>query len=90
MAALREMGPTEMQGREIATFSGAVAQRVALASALAAQSRRPLLDEPFGNVNRLRRADLLARLTTKLAGGQGVIIVTHDPVDVLELGPACC
>lgn len=51
MAALREMGPTEMQGSEIATFSGAVAQRVALAREAACVGRK----QAMGACVRLRR-----------------------------------
>lgn len=84
--ALREMGLTAMEGRDVATLSGGEAQRVSLARALAADSKLLLLDEPFGNVDRLTRSDLLARLRARLAGGIGAIIITHDPADVLELG----
>ena len=89
-AALREMGLDAMDGRSVATLSGGEAQRVALARALAADARLLLLDEPFGNVDRLTRADLLARLKARLTapvnGGPGAIIITHDPADVAELG----
>jgi iron(III) transport system ATP-binding protein len=85
-AALRDMGLTAMSGRDVATLSGGEAQRVALARALAAETRLLLLDEPFGNVDRLTRADLLLRLKAKLAAVQGAIIITHDPADVVELG----
>lgn len=84
--ALRDMGLTEMDRRDIGTLSGGEAQRVSLARALAAQSRLLLLDEPFGNVDRLTRADLVVRLKAQLARGQGAIVITHDPADAVELG----
>jgi ABC-type Fe3+/spermidine/putrescine transport system ATPase subunit len=85
-AALLAMGLDNMDGRDVATLSGGEAQRVSLARALAADARLLLLDEPFGNVDRLTRADLLGRLKARLAGGLGALIITHDPADVVELG----
>ena len=84
--ALLDMGLADMQGRDVATLSGGEAQRVSLARALAADSRLLLLDEPFGNVDRLTRTDLVLRLKTQLAKGQGALIITHDPADALDLG----
>ncbi len=86
-AALNDMGLTDMDGRDVATLSGGEAQRVSLARALAAEAKLLLLDEPFGNVDRLTRIDLLARLKSRLAaGGLGAIIITHDAADAIELG----
>ncbi len=85
-AALLEMGLQEMDGRDVATLSGGEAQRVSLARALAAEAQLLLLDEPFGNVDRLTRADLVVRLKAQLAKGQGAILITHDPADAIELG----
>ncbi len=84
--ALAEMGLTDMDGREVATLSGGEAQRVALARALAAGPRLLLLDEPFGNVDRLTRADLVQRLRVRLPACLGAIVITHDPADAVELG----
>ena len=85
-SALGDMGLAGMAGRDIATLSGGEAQRVSLARALAADAKLLLLDEPFGNVDRLTRVDLLLRLKARLATGQGAIIITHDPADAVELG----
>jgi iron(III) transport system ATP-binding protein len=84
--ALAQMGLIAMDGRDVATLSGGEAQRVSLARALAADAKLLLLDEPFGNVDRLTRADLLLRLKARLATGLGAIIITHDPADAVELG----
>lgn len=83
---LAAMGLTDMDGRDVATLSGGEAQRVSLARALAAEARLLLLDEPFGNVDRLTRADLIQRLKAHLAAAAGAIIITHDPADAIELG----
>ncbi len=84
--ALAAMGLAGMDGRNVATLSGGEAQRVSLARALAADARLLLLDEPFGNVDRLTRADLIRRLKSRLAAVSGAIIITHDMADVVELG----
>ncbi len=84
--ALAAMGLEDVRGRDVATLSGGEAQRVSLARALASDARLLLLDEPFGNVDRLTRADLVARLKARLAGVAGAIIITHDAADALELG----
>jgi ABC-type Fe3+/spermidine/putrescine transport system ATPase subunit len=84
--ALRDMGLSDLDGRDVATLSGGEAQRVSLARALAAPARLLLLDEPFGNVDRMTRADLVVRLKAQLSKGQAAIIVTHDPADAAELG----
>ena len=85
-AELQAMGLTGMDGRDVATLSGGEAQRVALARALAAESRLLLLDEPFGNVDRLTRQDLLLRLKARLASGLSALVISHDPADALDLG----
>lgn len=83
--ALADMGLEAMDGRDVATLSGGEAQRVSLARALAADARLLLLDEPFGNVDRLTRADLVRRLKAQLDKGQAAIVITHDPADAVEL-----
>jgi iron(III) transport system ATP-binding protein len=84
--ALRDMGLADVDGRDVGTLSGGEAQRVSLARALAAEAKLLLLDEPFGNVDRMTRADLVVRLKAQLARGQGALIITHDPADAVELG----
>lgn len=83
---LAAMGLAEMDGRDVGTLSGGEAQRVSLARALAAESRLLLLDEPFGNVDRLTRVDLVQRLKLRLRSVSGAIVITHDPADAVELG----
>jgi len=86
--ALAGMGLADVDGRDVATLSGGEAQRVSLARALAAEAKLLLLDEPFGNVDRLTRLDLVRRLKARLGAGSGLgaIVITHDPADAFELG----
>ena len=79
------MGLTGFERRNVATLSGGEAQRVALARALAAEAKLLLLDEPFGNVDRLTRVDLVERLKAQLDGRRAALLVTHDPRDALDL-----
>lgn len=85
-AMLIRMGLHNVDGRAVGTLSGGEAQRVALARALAREAPLLLLDEPFGNVDRPTRADLLDRLREHLGGGVAALVVTHDPRDADELG----
>jgi ABC-type Fe3+/spermidine/putrescine transport system ATPase subunit len=85
-AELAAMGLVDVDGRDVATLSGGEAQRVSLARALAAQAKLLLLDEPFGNVDRLTRKDLIGRLKARLATVAGAILITHDAADAVELG----
>ena len=57
----------------------------ALARALGREAGLLLLDEPFGNVDRLTRQDLIGRLREHLGKGVAALIVTHDPVDAEDL-----
>lgn len=85
-AALSEMGLNEVAGRAVGSLSGGEAQRVALARALVLDDRLLLLDEPFGNVDRQTRADLIVRLRERLRRSHAAILVTHDLADALQLG----
>jgi ABC-type Fe3+/spermidine/putrescine transport system ATPase subunit len=83
---LSAMGlPDAVRGRPVATLSGGEAQRVALARALGREAGLLLLDEPFGNVDRLTRQDLIGRLREHLGKGVAALIVTHDPADAEDL-----
>lgn len=89
--ALRLMDLTGLDralaGRYPAQLSGGQQQRVGVARALAADPDVLLMDEPFGAVDPLVRADLqreLIDLQERL--GKTIIFVTHDIDEAFRLG----
>jgi osmoprotectant transport system ATP-binding protein len=63
-------------------LSGGQRQRVALARALASRPRAVLLDEPFGALDAITRAELQEAFAALRTGGEPTtltcVIVTHD------------
>jgi osmoprotectant transport system ATP-binding protein len=77
----------DLAGRYPAQLSGGQQQRVGVARALAADPNLLLMDEPFGAVDPIVRAELqdeLARLARELA--KTVLFVTHDIEEACRLG----
>ena len=76
----------ELRNRKPITLSGGQKQRVALARALVNQPKLLLLDEPFTALDHAMKA----RLQSYIKGvheeyGLTILLVTHDPIDVLKL-----
>ncbi len=83
---LELVGLTAFAGHRPREVSGGMAQRAALARALARDPSVLLLDEPFGSLDaltRLRMQDLLIDVHT--AAPTTVILVTHDVDEALQL-----
>ncbi|TDV35662.1 NitT/TauT family transport system ATP-binding protein [Paraburkholderia caballeronis] len=78
-AALDEVGLAHARHYAPRQLSGGMAQRAALARCLARQPRTLLLDEPFGALDEVTRADM-QRLLVKVVRdtGAATILVTHD------------
>lgn len=85
LLALVRLDPA-LATRRPAALSGGQAQRVGLARALAADPDILLMDEPFGAVDPIVRRELRAELTRiHAATGKTILLVTHDPIEALEL-----
>jgi osmoprotectant transport system ATP-binding protein len=81
------LDPAVFKDRLPRELSGGQRQRVGLARALAADPPLLLLDEPFGAVDPLTRADLqreFAALVRRL--GKTAVFVTHDVREAMRLG----
>lgn len=59
-------------------LSGGMAQRVAFAAARAGGGRIVIADEPTKGLDAARRGEVAALLTQGLAGGGGLLVITHD------------
>ncbi|MDT0165710.1 ATP-binding cassette domain-containing protein [Actinotalea sp. AC32] len=78
--------PTALAQRYPAQLSGGQQQRVGVARALASDPNILLMDEPFGAVDPIVRADLQAELR-RLQGelGKTIVFVTHDVDEAFAL-----
>ncbi|WP_144109625.1 ABC transporter ATP-binding protein [Paraburkholderia sp. BCC1886] len=78
-AALDEVGLSHARSYMPSQLSGGMAQRAALARCLARQPRTLLLDEPFGALDEVTRADMQRLLLEVVRDTQaGTVLVTHD------------
>jgi len=82
------LSAVEMSGRRedrIDRLSGGEQARVAIAGALAMEPAHLVLDEPFAGLDLAGRRSVRGALSALHADGRSVIVVTHDPGQVLEL-----
>jgi osmoprotectant transport system ATP-binding protein len=84
--ALAGLGYEEFRGRYPWQLSGGQRQRVGLARALATDPMVLLMDEPFGALDPLTRAEMQTMLRGLLEKvGKTVLLVTHDLDEALYL-----
>ena len=80
------LGLGDAEGLRPAKLSGGMRQRVAFARTLLAEKPVLLLDEPFGALDAITRAELQEWLAATLAGEpRTVLLVTHDVEEALLL-----
>jgi putative ABC transport system ATP-binding protein len=79
LALLARLGIAEQADKLPSFMSGGQQQRVAVARALANAPALLLADEPTGNLDTRNAAALLDLFDELVAGGQTVVMVTHDP-----------
>ena len=84
-AALSAVNLDGRADERVDELSGGERERVAIAGALAMEPDHLVLDEPFTGLDAPARASVLDRLRGLAAAGTGIVIVTHDLRDVLDL-----
>lgn len=82
--SLDAVGLAGFEGREVPSLSGGELQRLVLASVLAMEPGYLVLDEVTSQIDSTFRSQFRS-LVARLAGrGVGVVLVTHDPLEVLS------
>lgn len=83
-SSLDAVGLAGFEDREVSSLSGGELQRLVLASVLAMEPGYLVLDEVTSQIDSTFRSQFRG-LVARLAGrGVGVVLVTHDPLEVLS------
>lgn len=84
--ALAEVGlPGDLASRNVDDLSGGQMRRVALAGVLASHPKVLVLDEPFAGLDVESRRLLSDVLRKRRADGLGLIIISHDTDELIDL-----
>ena len=83
--ALRMVGMTDYEDRDVDSLSGGQQQRVALARILASEPQMLLLDEPFSALDSFLKEQLLEDMIRQLSDYAGdVIMVSHSRDEIYQ------
>lgn len=77
-AALKMVGMTDYEYRDVNSLSGGQQQRVAIARAIAARPPIIMADEPTGNLDTRSGEDVMKILHELNEEGRTIILITHD------------
>ena len=80
-AALKMVGMTDYEYRDVDSLSGGQQQRVAIARAVVASPKLILADEPTGNLDSRNGTEMMNLLTELNQEGTTIIMVTHSQHD---------
>jgi ABC-type Mn2+/Zn2+ transport system ATPase subunit len=85
LRALDELGAAALAQQPFASLSGGQQQRVILAGALADAPELLILDEPADGLDLANRAVFLEVLGRRKAAGLGLLLISHELEDLLDL-----
>ena len=80
-AALKMVGMTDYEYRDVDSLSGGQQQRVAIARAVVTECKLLLADEPTGNLDSVNGIEVMELLSELNRQGTTIIIVTHSQRD---------
>ena len=80
-AALKMVGMTDYEYRDVDSLSGGQQQRVAIARAVVTDCKLLLADEPTGNLDSVNGVEVMDLLNKLNQAGTTIIIVTHSERD---------